>query len=635
MKILALNGSPRMKASSTYHMLKPLIEGMEAAGADVDLLHIRRLDLKECNGCYTCWIRTPGVCIYKDSMTEALKLYNEADMVIFGTPLYHYSMSGIMKTFIDRTLPRYEPWLIPNRNRPEMSGHPERFDKPNKMMLVSPCGFPEFDNFDALVATFKQIAYMEGFEYVGDILRPAAEVLSRRDLQNLFTAYYALLRQAGREIIVDGVISPELQRELRKDLLPGGKQAFYDMADAYWTQQMDRFDVPDEKRRTVPIPPAAPADSDNASDAPKGTGMVNGRYLITNKQMLDYMVGMYNANALPDLRATIQFTIAMPTGVDFDAGAMAWYMDIGGGQCRLYEGQTAVPTLSITTPYEVWYDIGLGKINAQEAFTEGKYDAHGSMTVLEQFPQIFQYPQPGKSGEVEMLMLGMPTAFNKEAAKGLNATIQFVLGGAGGGLYHLRIANSICTAHTTPAPDADLTIYAPADLWLAISRGKSDGQAAFMAGKYRAIGDMGIMLKMNTLFTNTGDAAASPSPDPINEEIEMKEETIDRNSLNCHDTIAGMPTVFNAEAAGGLTAVIQFHVTGKEPGDYYLAIENGRCTFSEGAADAPSLTINTPSEIWLAISRGEMSGQTAFIQQKYTVQGDFSVLLKMDALFSS
>jgi multimeric flavodoxin WrbA len=41
MKVLALNGSPRIKASSTYHMLKPLLEGMQEAGAETELIHIR------------------------------------------------------------------------------------------------------------------------------------------------------------------------------------------------------------------------------------------------------------------------------------------------------------------------------------------------------------------------------------------------------------------------------------------------------------------------------------------------------------------------------------------------------------------------------------------------------------------
>jgi multimeric flavodoxin WrbA len=140
MKVLALNGSPRMKASSTYHMLTPLLEGMQAAGAETELIHIRKLDLEACIGCYTCWVRTPGECIHKDkdNMVAAMEYYNTADLVIFGTPLYHLSMSGIMKTFIDRTLPRIEPWLIPHPDIPGVTFHTERFHKPDKIMLVSP-----------------------------------------------------------------------------------------------------------------------------------------------------------------------------------------------------------------------------------------------------------------------------------------------------------------------------------------------------------------------------------------------------------------------------------------------------------------------------------------------------------------
>ena len=109
---------------------------------------------------------------------------------------------------------------------------------------------------------------------------------------------------------------------------------------------------------------------------------------------------------------------------------------------------------------------------------------------------------------------------------------------------------------------------------------------------------------------------------------------VDMTQLNCHDTIAGMPTVFNADVAGDLAADIQFVVSGEEPGTYYLHIEAGTCTFNEGESSAPALTINTPSEVWLAVSRGELDGQSAFMSQKYTVEGDFTLLMKMNALFS-
>jgi len=641
MKVLALNGSPRMKASSTYHMLKPLLEGMEAAGAETELIHIRKLDLKACIGCYTCWVRTPGECIHKDkdSMVAALESYNTADLVVFGTPLYHFSMSGIMKTFIDRTLPRIEPWLISHPDIPGVTFHPERFHKPDKIMLVSPCGFPEFDHFESLVATFKHMAHMERFEYVGEILRPGAEALSRRSLQGLFTGYYDLLRQAGEQIIRDGRISDDIQAELCKDLFPGGKQAFYDMAGAYWEQQMDRFKVPEEKRHTVPI---LAADLDSVPyvpggwETPEGVAKIDGRYYVSNEHMMRYLAGMYNPQAIPDLRATIQITFVPPKGVDYDPGPANWYMNINDGKCTVHQGRTALPTLTISTPHEVWQDIGMGLLDAEAAFTDGGFDANGSMLLLEQFPQIFEYPQPGEGGrvdpELDMIMMGMPMAFNAKAAGDLDATIQFVLGGEGGGMYHLRIQNGECTPHREPAINADLAINAPAEIWLAISKGELDGQQAFMFGQYRTTGDMNLMMKMGDLFKSTA-ATQVPAFDsqPTQEEPPMVYMT----TLNCHDTIAGMPTAFNAEAAGDLVADIQFDVTGEEPGTYYLHIENGECTFHEGTSPTPALTILTPSEIWLAVSRGEMDGQMAFMQQKYTVEGDFGLLMKMSQLFKT
>ncbi|MDM8518550.1 nitrilase-related carbon-nitrogen hydrolase [Anaerolineales bacterium HSG6] len=105
-------------------------------------------------------------------------------------------------------------------------------------------------------------------------------------------------------------------------------------------------------------------------------------------------------------------------------------------------------------------------------------------------------------------------------------------------------------------------------------------------------------------------------------------------NLNLRQTIEGMPLTFNTDAAEGLTAAIQFHVTGDEPGDHFLHIANGECEYNEGVAKNPSLTITTPSDVWLKISRKEISGQDAMMQELYTAEGDLSLLLQMDALFS-
>jgi len=110
---------------------------------------------------------------------------------------------------------------------------------------------------------------------------------------------------------------------------------------------------------------------------------------------------------------------------------------------------------------------------------------------------------------------------------------------------------------------------------------------------------------------------------------------MDKQSLTCREIIAGMPTTFNAETAGDMVADIYYKVTGEEPGDYYLEIVNGTCTFHEGTPTSPRLTIETPSEVWVAISTGKLDGQQAFMEQKYKVSGDLSLLMKLKSLFSA
>jgi putative sterol carrier protein len=103
--------------------------------------------------------------------------------------------------------------------------------------------------------------------------------------------------------------------------------------------------------------------------------------------------------------------------------------------------------------------------------------------------------------------------------------------------------------------------------------------------------------------------------------------------MNLRDLIAHMTTAFDPNVAGNLVAIIQFHATGKEPGNYYLHIENGKCTFNEDVAESPTVTIHTPSEVWIAINTGEMDGAQAFMQGKFRVEGDFGLLMKMRDLF--
>lgn len=98
--------------------------------------------------------------------------------------------------------------------------------------------------------------------------------------------------------------------------------------------------------------------------------------------------------------------------------------------------------------------------------------------------------------------------------------------------------------------------------------------------------------------------------------------------------IMGMPFMFDAEAAGDARAVIQFRVSGSEPGDYFLRVGAGRCQSFEGLAPEPDLTIHTPGDVWRRIARGELDGGSALEQGLYRVEGDLGLLAAFRGWFS-
>jgi len=58
---------------------------MRDAGAEVEIVNLRKKTIKSCIGCFTCWTKTPGKCIHKDDMTnELFPKWLKSDLVVYG-----------------------------------------------------------------------------------------------------------------------------------------------------------------------------------------------------------------------------------------------------------------------------------------------------------------------------------------------------------------------------------------------------------------------------------------------------------------------------------------------------------------------------------------------------------------------
>jgi putative sterol carrier protein len=94
----------------------------------------------------------------------------------------------------------------------------------------------------------------------------------------------------------------------------------------------------------------------------------------------------------------------------------------------------------------------------------------------------------------------MKTRFKADAAKGLNAVYQFDLTGEGGGKYHLIIKDGTLEVNEGAHEKPNITITMAAPDYVAMTNGKLNPQMAFMSGKLKIAGDMGLAMKMQTLF---------------------------------------------------------------------------------------------------------------------------------------
>ena len=156
MRVVAFNSSPRgNETSKTELVLQKFLEGAARAGAVTETIYLRNYRIRNCLGCFACWLKTPGRCIQQDDMTEELfDRLLQADLAVLATPLYHFTLNARLKAFIERTLPMNQPFFMDTGRQ---TTHPYRFEKVPRVVALSVCGFPEPAHFKALSLTMQMI----------------------------------------------------------------------------------------------------------------------------------------------------------------------------------------------------------------------------------------------------------------------------------------------------------------------------------------------------------------------------------------------------------------------------------------------------------------------------------------------
>ena len=168
-KILGVVGSPR-RMGNTHILVKRILDGAKEEGALAEELFLRDLNISECDGCHVCW---GGLeCSKLDDMNSTYQKIIDSDIIIFGTPVYWYGPTALMKGFIDRFV-----YFNCQKNRSKIRG--------KSAVIAVP-----FEEDNPLTAALVVAFFEKCFEYlemklVGKVIAPGVgfkgEILEKKD----------------------------------------------------------------------------------------------------------------------------------------------------------------------------------------------------------------------------------------------------------------------------------------------------------------------------------------------------------------------------------------------------------------------------------------------------------------------
>jgi len=363
MKILIASGAPR-RDGYTEELARLFAEGATAAGGAVEIVRLAERDVRPCRGCFACWTRLDGRCAQSDDMDELLPRCLASDALVLATPVYFYSLSALLKAFIERLLPMSLPFIdtsSPTGMERNTSRDPSK--GPKRAVLIAVGAHRDPLLLDGLVGTFETICHGISAERAGVLLRPesflldfdAGKPIEGPKVRDAFAT-------AGRELVTTGRVSARTEEDastpLTRDL-----SLFASHARAYWEIARGRSGAFDRSA----IRDAAAAD----------LGI-----------LVPELAASLDPEAAGDLEAVIQLDVSDDPGGGF-------HLCIACGECTAHRGRHDRPDTTLTLDTEALVKLLHQKIDARAAVALGQIRVEGDRSLFSRMGRLFSNTSNG------------------------------------------------------------------------------------------------------------------------------------------------------------------------------------------------------------------------------------------------
>ena len=229
MKVIAFNASPRKQDSTTDILLDLFLRGAEQAGATTTKHYVTDLDITGCTGCFTCWTKTPGRCIHRDDMDWIIPEIQEADIIVFGSPIYNGYFTHYHQRMTERLLPTLLPWM---ETQGETTQHPPRHKrKPQKIVLIAVAGFPDSQAFNIV----KQLGQGEL-----QILLPSSHILQDPKGAEHMKVFTDAVIDSAKQLVQHGTVDQKTRDKLIVEYTPEMKQMIREQANKHFETRINK-----------------------------------------------------------------------------------------------------------------------------------------------------------------------------------------------------------------------------------------------------------------------------------------------------------------------------------------------------------------------------------------------------------
>jgi putative sterol carrier protein len=103
--------------------------------------------------------------------------------------------------------------------------------------------------------------------------------------------------------------------------------------------------------------------------------------------------------------------------------------------------------------------------------------------------------------------------------------------------------------------------------------------------------------------------------------------------LTIETVMRRMPKAFQPEKAQDVEAVVQYHLSGDQGGDWIIRIGDGKCEVEQGVAEEPKLTLISDAQDYLDVLTGKLNAMSAFAGGKLRLKGDLNLAMKLMSFF--